>query len=998
VLGGFALLGANGVYMASVTFLAWWQGVDQQTYFYMLMVALHLFLGVLIIVPFLVFGGAHLVTSWKRPNKAAIRLGISLLIAGLLILVSGVVLVRLEVPLGRLGSFKLEVRDPVVRNIGYWTHVALPFLAIVLYVQHRLAGPRIRWVYARVWGGLVAVFVAAMALLHHHDPRELTVRFSREGAAYTFPSSVQLAGNKLIPAETLMMDSYCLKCHEDAYKGWFHSSHHLSSFNNEAYLFSVLETRREGKKRDGNTRAARWCAGCHDPVPFFSGEFDNDKWDDPNYDIKSNPTGQAGITCTVCHAITEVNSTRGNADYTIAEPQHYPFAQSDNAVLQWLNNTLVKAKPEMHRRTFLKPLHKQPEFCSTCHKVGLPFALNHYRDFVRGQNSYDSFTQSGVGGGNAKSFYYPPVARKNCNECHMGLLPSDDFGAKDFDGKGGREIHDHLFPAANTGLAAIKGWPELAERHAAYLTDKKVRIDIFGLREGGTVEGNLVAPLRPETPRLEPGSSYLVEVVIRTLGLGHPLTQGTADSNELWVELLARSGDQLIGRSGGLGPDGQVDPYAHFVNVYMLDRDGNRIDRRNPQDIFTPLYNKQVPPGAGQVVHFALEVPEGLKGPITLEAKLNYRKFDRTYMDYVFGEGKGPELPIVMMARDALMLPVAGGEEVENPASPIQEVWQRWNDYGIGLLLEGEDKGGQKGELRQAEQVFRKVAELGRADGWVNLARVYNREGRTPDALEALRQAAEHPEPGAPWTIAWLTGQVNDRNGFIEDAIASYESVLATRVDERNFDFSKDYDVLSALGQAYYKKSRVAAFDSPERRESLEKSVATYRRLLKLDTENVAAHYGLGQAYADLGGPSPVAPDEREQATPTPELLVEQAVSLAAAPDDAGAAQLSRTITAFLNAPRAEFSNRLDPLHYVYGRLGPAWENASDPAAKAALARALARVHKELHQRFKEDETARGKAQRIARQANPAADRNAQSIVIHPLHAPAADRAKEASE
>ena len=40
-----------------------------------------------------------------------------------------------------------------------------------------------------------------------------------------------------------MMDDYCLKCHEDAYKGWFHSSHHFSSFNNPFYLFSVKETR-----------------------------------------------------------------------------------------------------------------------------------------------------------------------------------------------------------------------------------------------------------------------------------------------------------------------------------------------------------------------------------------------------------------------------------------------------------------------------------------------------------------------------------------------------------------------------------------------------------------------------------------------------------------------------------------------------------------------------------------------------------------------------------
>ena len=71
----------------------------------------------------------------------------------------------------------------------------------------------------------------------------------------------------------------------------------------------------------------------------------------------------------------------------------------------------------------------------------------------------------------------------------------------------------------------------------------------------------------------------------------------------------------MIGRSGGIGPDGAVDPYSHFINVYMLDRNGNRIDRRNPQDIFVPLYNKQIPPGAGQVVHFGLEVPDGRDRP-----------------------------------------------------------------------------------------------------------------------------------------------------------------------------------------------------------------------------------------------------------------------------------------------------------------------------------------------------------------------------------------------
>jgi hypothetical protein len=108
-----------------------------------------------------------------------------------------------------------------------------------------------------------------------------------------------------------------------AFGGGFHSAHHFSSFNNPAYRASVRETRRLSLGRDGAPRAARRCAGCHDPVPPSSGEFD-----DPNSDDVKATTSQAGITCTVCRAIKHVNSTRGHADDTIAEPGVYPFAAS----------------------------------------------------------------------------------------------------------------------------------------------------------------------------------------------------------------------------------------------------------------------------------------------------------------------------------------------------------------------------------------------------------------------------------------------------------------------------------------------------------------------------------------------------------------------------------------------------------------------------------------------------------------------------------------------
>jgi tetratricopeptide (TPR) repeat protein len=591
----------------------------------------------------------------------------------------------------------------------------------------------------------------------------------------------------------------------------------------------------------------------------------------------------------------------------------------------------------------------------------------------------------------------------------MELRVSSDFGAKDFDGTGVRKIHGHEFLGANTGLAALRGRPDIAALHEKYLSEQKVRIDLFGLREGGGIEGKLHAPLRPTTPVLEPGKSYLVETVVRTLNIGHPLSQGTVDSNEIWVELVAKSDGRVIGRSGGIGPDDQVDPYSHFINVYMLDKHGNRIDRRNPQDIFVPLYNKQIPPGAGQVVHFQLDIPRSHSAPIELEARVNYRKFDRTYFDYIFGKGKGPRLPIVLMARDHVRLAVNGGPSVENAPSPIKDEWQRWNDYGIGLLLEGGTKGGQKGELKQAEEVFKKVVELGKADGWVNLARVYQKEGRSQDAYDALKHASESKEPAAPWVISFLSAGLDERNGFLDSAIEKYTSVLNTRLPERKFDFGVDYEVRNLLGAAEYSRARLAPLQDPKRLERMKQAIATFRKTLEIDSENVAAHYGLGLAFADLlrfhsAGLSsaPVANQDTSGSPPTPKAvdLVAQSEALLEAfrahPDptsDSVVAQitaLDHAVEAYLAAPREEFTNRVNPLLSLLDRTSPLYDAARNDAERAAMAQLLATTHKALHRMFKPDETAEGIAQRLAREKDPAANLNAQAIVIHSLHRPGA--------
>lgn len=919
VFAAFAVLAANSSYLASITFLEWFRGETYQNYFYQYMFLGHLVLGLLLIVPFLIFAGIHLRNTYNRPNRRPVRLGFVLLGVSIALLVSGIALTRLDF---------FEIKDPGIRRVSYWVHVLAPIAAIWLYILHRLAGPKISWRLGTTWGSVAAAAVVAMVLLHTQDPRNWNRVGPEEGTRYFEPSLARTASGDFIPAKALMMDDYCKDCHEDAHAGWAQSAHRFSSFNNPAYLFSVRETREVAFERNGDVKASRFCAGCHDPVPFFSGAFD-----DPNFDDVNHPTAQAGLTCTACHAITNVNSTKGNADYTIEEPLHYPFAYSDNAVLKYVNHTLVKAKPAFHKKTFLKPLHQTEEYCGSCHKVHLPGELTEYKEWLRGQNHYDSYLLSGVSGHGARAFYYPEKAETSCNGCHMPLEASEDFAAKDFAGTGERTVHDHFFPSANTAIARWMAGPEAVAKHEAF-NEKVTRVDIFGLRDGGTIDGELLGPIRPALPALVPGRSYLLDLVIRTLKVGHHLTQGTVDSNELWLDVVLRADGRIIGQSGGMEPDGTVDPWSHFVNVYMLNRHGERVDRRNAQDIYVPLYNNQVPPGAGQVVQYGFTLPTDVRGPVEIEARLRYRKFDTIYMKYVWGEEYVNTLPIMEMASDRVTLPVAGrttpgaadlaatdgaakagdggaapqpsGSSGEVDTTPIESpypMWQRWNDYGIGLLLKGEE-GSEKGQLRQAARAFAEVEKLGRPDGPLNLARVYVKEGRLEDAVAALGRAVAFDPPAPRWTVAWFNGLVNKQNGYLDRAITEFRSILEDRypeLDRRHFDFTRDLVVRNELGQTYFERSKVERGDRTRRDAFLRLAEEQFLATLEIDAEDATAHYNLGLLYAQLG-------------------------------DDEKAA-----------------------------------------------------IHRALHAKYKPDENARDRAISIHRRANPAADHAAQATVIYPL-------------
>ena len=899
-----ALLFANSGYLAAVTLLEWYSGRTYQDFFYQRMFLVHLAVGLALILPLIIFGFTHMWISKDRRNRRAVRIGYALLTISLVVLATGILLMR-------VGGF--DLKQPFARNVVYWLHVACPLAAVWLYWLHRLAGPRIKWRVGAAFGGLSLALIVAMVAVQMQDPRKWNAMGPDTGVQYFEPSLARTASGNFVPADALMNDDYCLKCHADIHRDWSDSVHRFSSFNNPPYLASVSETREVSLKRDGSVQASRWCAGCHDPVPFFSGAFD-----DPEFDMLKHPTAKAGITCTVCHAITNVNSVRGNADYTIEEPLHYPFAFSDNSVLQWINNQLVKAKPSFHKKTFLKPFHKTAEFCSTCHKVHLPKALNHYKEFLRGQNHYDPYLFSGVSGHGARSFYYPPKAVDNCSKCHMPLVASNDFGAQFFEDATDLSVHDHLFPSANTGIAWLRDRDLIIKAHQEFLKDV-MRVDIFGIHANAEIDGELTAPLRPQIPTLEPGKTYLLDTVIRTLKLGHLFSQGTVDSNEIWLDVTVSSGGRVIGRSGAIDPDhhNRVDPWSHFVNVFMLDKDGNRIDRRNAQDIFTPLYNHQIPPGAGQTVHYEMRIPDEVTEPIRVEVKLQYRKFDQQYMDFVAKQnaklgqvirGYDPgndyvnQLPVTTMASDSIVFPVeAVDTPVENGESAIP-AWQRWNDYGIGLLLKG------KAELRQAEAAFQAVEALDRWDGPLNLARVLNTEGRLDEAVDALNRAEAYADAdGFPrWTWAWLSGVVNAQQGRLEEAERNLRSVLEDSTEEtrrRGFDFSLDIEVINSLGQTLFDLGNLRERQQrPEEAEGyLQDAVSQFQATLRIDPEDVSAHHNLQLLYERLG-----------------------------------------------NLEQAE-------------------------------------LHQQLHERYKPDDNAQGRAIRLAREKYPAANQAAEAVVKYSL-------------
>jgi tetratricopeptide (TPR) repeat protein len=870
VLGGaFLVLLANTAYIASSA---------APTIFYMGNVLVHLLLGLVLLIAAL-----FLLPTW-RDVWGRVPAGLWVLLG------SGA--------LGAAMAYTGTTRD---FTWLLWAHIVSSITGLVMLafaVRRKEAAVGGGWTtFRRCYeAGLLLILVAPVLSWsagkfwpehNGHIANSLRVPLSMDDEGegpqgHFWPSSAK-TNVGFVPQEFFFDSKKCGECHKDIYEQWESSMHHFASFNNQFYRKSI-----EHMQEIGGTKPSRWCAGCHDHAVLFTG-----RWETPIKDQIDTPHAHAGLTCVSCHAITHVEGSMGNGGFTLGYPEIHKLAASDNKWIHLLDRFLTNLEPEPHRKSFLKPFMKDnSEFCSSCHKVHLDVPVNNYR-WIRGFNDYDNWQASGVSGQGARSFYYP-AEPLTCSGCHMPLVPSKDPGNRN------GMVHSHRFPAANTAVPYVNGDKTQLAATQGFLQSGFISVDIFAaapvdesnrelqmLRRAGQEPelmstfavgeeamqggstflrevGQVAAPIDKSGAVFRPGSTVRVDVVVRTRKIGHFFPGGTVDGFDVWLELQGRDADgKIIYWSGAVedGGRGPVEAGAHFYRSYMLDGEGNPINKRNAWQARSVLYVKLIPPGAADTAHYRVKIPPDARGPITLTAKLNHRKFSHYFTQFsyagkakpgqehlanvnhdsreysfdpaniphnVSGKIKGeiPVLPITVLARAEAKLEI-GDRSTVTEWKPVVKAadWERWNDWGIGLLLQGDLKG--------AEYAFKKATEADsrNADGWLNVARTLVQEGETDAAKPYLERALElNPKLAR---IHFFKGLVEKADGDYDAALVSMRTVEAM--------YPRDRVVCNQIGRLLFLK------------RDYKEAIAALKRVLAVDPEDLQAHYNLMLSYRGLG-------------------------------------------------------------------------------------------------------------------------------------------------
>jgi tetratricopeptide (TPR) repeat protein len=184
-------------------------------------------------------------------------------------------------------------------------------------------------------------------------------------------------------------------------------------------------------------------------------------------------------------------------------------------------------------------------------------------------------------------------------------------------------------------------------------------------------------------------------------------------------------------------------------------------------------------------------------------------------------KGEIPNLPITVLAKAETKLKL--GEPQWTPMTQKIDR-ERWNDWGIGLLLQGDLKG--------AEYAFKKVteAEPGYADGWLNVARALIQEGETDAAKPFIQKSlAVNPKLGRTYYFKAL----------IEKADGDYDAALTSLRTTASM-YPRDRVVLNQIARILFLKRDYAG------------AIKELDKVCLVDPEDLQMHYTAMLCYRGL--------------------------------------------------------------------------------------------------------------------------------------------------
>jgi len=717
-----------------------------------------------------------------------------------------------------------------------------------------------------------------------NNPPIAPATMDQEGDGLTgkfFPSSVQTKDGNYIPSDYFLKSQACERCHSDIYKQWQSSMHHFSSFNNQWYRKSI-----EYMQEVDGVKQTKWCAGCHDPALLFSGMMDTPI--QQNIHKPEASAGLSCMMChSIVQVKSTMGQGDFVLEYPklheLAASEN-PVIRGLHDFMVRLNpepHRRVFLKPFMRDQV--------PEFCSGCHKVHLDQPFNNYRwlrgfneydnwqaSGVSGQGARAFYypatsmmcadchmplvpsKDEGNLDGYVHSHRFPgantavPIA----NEDSVQLEASRKF-LQD------KQLSVDIFAISpvskNESPKKAFDYPK-QELSTTFAVGEEA--DISTPRGPAGEARPITAPLGRVDAAVRRGDDVLVDVVVRTRKVGHFFPGGTVDAFDVWLELQATDEKgQIIFWSGKVEDDGKgpVEPGAHFYKSLQIDGHGNPINKRNAWATRAVVYVHLIPPGAADTAHFRLHIPESAGEHLTLHSKLNYRKFQWWNTHFSFGAAPDPnksadvakdhddrqwlfngdlsdisaksksipDLPIITVAEDTKTIRVLP----RSTAAPVPQIslakddWTRWNDYGIGLFLQG--------DLSGAEQAFTKITEMApdNFDGWTNVGRVRVQEGDTEGAKVVLLKALAL-KPNLP-RANFFYARVLKEEGHYDEAAQALQSVLA--------QFPRDRVVHNELGRVLFLQKRYAD------------AAKEFQQTLTIDPEDLQANYNLMLCYTGLG-------------------------------------------------------------------------------------------------------------------------------------------------